>query len=115
MSKTNILNPNRYHGYAAQPPFFEGWYFKLISQDEKAKLAIIPGVYLADDPQKSHCFVQVFDSQAAIGRFHRYPLDQFYASRESFDISVGPNHFSQDEINLAIDDLLRSPIPRWGS
>lgn len=105
---SNILHPNRYHGFNAKPPFFEGWYYKLISADEKTRFAIIPGVYLAQDPQKSHCFVQVFDSEADEVRFHRYPYEDFNASRNAFEIAVGPNYFSADKIELAINDDLGS-------
>ena len=38
-----ILNPSTYHGTRQKPPFFEGWYFKMVSADEKHKIAIIPG------------------------------------------------------------------------
>lgn len=106
MGFTQILHPNRYHGFSAQPPFFEGWYYKLVSADEKTRLAIIPGVYLAQDPDKRHCFVQVFDSDAAEVRYHRYPYAAFQASRKSFAVTVGPNNFSKDQISLDIDDAL---------
>ena len=105
---SNILHPNRYHGFNAKPPFFEGWYYKLISADEKLRFAIIPGVYLAKDPQKSHSFVQVFDSEADEVRFHRYPYEDFKASRNAFEISVGPNYFSANKIEFKITDDLGS-------
>lgn len=104
MGLNNILRPNFFHGFSAKPPFFEGWYYKLVSADEKTRLAIIPGVYLAQDPEKSHAFVQVFDSNATEVRYHRYPYAAFQASRDSFEIQVGPNSFSRDVISLAIDD-----------
>lgn len=104
MGFTNILHPNRYHGFSARPPFFEGWYYKLISQDEQTRMAIIPGVYIARDPQKNHAFVQVFDSNTAEVRYHRYPFEAFSASRDAFEVSVGENRFSDNEISLSIDD-----------
>lgn len=106
MGFTNILHPNRYHGFSAQPPYFEGWYYKLVSADERNRLAVIPGVYLAQDPEKQHCFVQVFDSDAAVVRYHRYPYSAFQASRESFEVTVGPNTFTKERISLEIDDEL---------
>ncbi len=102
----NILHPDRYHGFTAKPPFFEGWYYKLVNADEGIRFAVIPGVYLAQDPNKSHCFVQVFDSEADEVRFHRYPFEEFKASRDNFEIFVGPNTFSAEQIVLAIDDSL---------
>jgi len=106
MPLRNILHPNRYHGFIAQPPFFEGWYYKLVSADETLRYAIIPGVYLSQNHAESHCFVQVFDSKADQVRFHRYPYDAFKPSPDSFEIIIGQNYFSADRIELGIDDDL---------
>jgi hypothetical protein len=100
----NTLHPDRYHGFSVQPPYFEGWYYKLVSADDNQQLAVIPGVYLAPDEDNSHCFVQVFDSTADEVRYHRYPIDAFQASQGSFEIRVGPNIFKRNVISLAIDD-----------
>ena len=104
MGFTNTLHPDRYHGFNKKPPYFEGWYYKLVSADEKVRMAIIPGVYLAPDQDKNHCFVQVFDSNAESVRYHRYPYAAFQAGRDSFEIQVGPNTFSRDAISLNIED-----------
>lgn len=103
---TNILHPNRYHGFHASAPFFEGWYYKLVSADERTRFVVIPGVYVAPDSENSHCFVQVFDSQADAVQFHRYPYEAFTASENSFEINIGPNYFSKNRIELSIDDEL---------
>jgi hypothetical protein len=103
---TNVLYPDRYHGFSAKPPYFEGWYYKLVSADENTRFVVIPGIYIAADPAKSHCFVQVFDSQADQVNFHRYPIDAFKASKNAFEIHVEDNVFTADHISLAIDDNL---------
>lgn len=103
---SNILHPSRYHGFDAKPPFFEGWYYKLVSKDHKHKYSIIPGVYLATEQNKSHCFVQVFNSEDDAVNYHRYPIDAFKAEKDRFEIQVGPNTFRSDQISLAIDDEL---------
>lgn len=105
---SNILHPARYHGIQAKPPFFEGWYYKMVSEDEQTRFVIIPGVYHATEASKSHSFVQVFDSQADQVRFHRYPFDAFKSARDSFEIFVDKNYFSAERISLAIDDDLGS-------
>jgi tocopherol cyclase len=106
MPLRNILHPNRYHGFVAHAPFFEGWYFKLVSADEAERFAIIPGVYLSEDYAERHCFIQVFDSKADQVRYHRYPFEAFKPSPDAFEIMLGPNYFSADRIELAIDDDL---------
>ena len=39
-----IRNPSAYHGNQNKRPFFEGWYHKLTTKDNRS-LAIIPGIY----------------------------------------------------------------------
>ena len=106
MATRNTLHPDRYHGFSKQPPYFEGWYYKLVSADEKTRLAIIPGVYLARDPAQNHCFVQVFDSNAALVRYHRYPYAAFRALPGAFEVHVGPNRFTRAAITLDVGDEL---------
>ena len=31
-----IRNPGIYHGFGKKPPFFEGWYYKIVSAVERA-------------------------------------------------------------------------------
>ena len=71
-----ILNPGTYHGTHQKPPFFEGWYFKLVSADEKNKIAIIPGVIQGED---KHAFVQVMDGSDGKTEYFTFPFDQFQA------------------------------------
>ena len=42
-----VMRPLAYHGEGKTGPFFEGWYFKLISADQRQRLSIIPGIYIA--------------------------------------------------------------------
>ncbi len=100
------LNPNMYHGFSAQPPFFEGWYYKLVSADQAHRFAVIPGVYISPEPDKRHCFIQVFNSELDQVRFHRYPYDAFKASPDGFEVLIGPNYFSASKVILEIDDDL---------
>ena len=67
-----ILNPSTYHGAHQKPPFFEGCYFKMVSVDEKHKIAIIPGVILGND---AHAFVQVIDGSDGSTEYFTFPID----------------------------------------
>ena len=55
------LHPEIYHGFHKKPPYFEGWYYKLISADEQHRYAIIPGIFHTQDRQQNHAFIQVLD------------------------------------------------------
>lgn len=98
------LHPEIYHGYHKSPPYFEGWYYKLVSADENTRYAVIPGIFHGQHGGNDHSFVQVLDGMTGTATYHEYPLDAFYADEEIFDVRVGPNHFRQDSISLNIDD-----------
>ena len=98
------LHPEGYHGDRRRPPFFEGWYAKLVSADQTARLAIIPGVFLSDDPARHHAFVQVLDGSTGAASYHRYPVTVFHGARDRFEVAVGPNRCSSHGLHLDIDD-----------
>ena len=93
-----ILNPSTYHGTDQKPPFFEGWYFKMVSADEKHKIAIIPGVILGKD---QHAFVQVIDGSDGKTEYFTFPFEQFQADFPEFRLAIGENQF--DSSHLAVN------------
>ena len=95
----NILQPGGYHGHNARAPFFEGWYFKLVSADENKRLAVIPGAILGQD---GHAFIQVLDGVTGDSAYHRFPLSEFNASQHGFLLQIGPNRFSMECIYLQL-------------
>ena len=98
-----ILHPDRYHGHGKEPPFFEGWYYKLVDAAEGRRYAIIPGVFLSHDPERQHAFVQVLDGRSGQSAYHRYPADVFWAAKDRFEIGIGPNRFTACEIALDLE------------
>jgi len=97
------LNPAMYHGYFKKPPFFEGWYFKLIDAPETQRFAIIPGVFLG---KNAHAFIQILDGNTAQSCYHRFESSDFWASTERFEVQVGKNVFTTDSLEIDIDDHL---------
>ena len=93
-----VLNPSTYHGTHQKPPFFEGWYFKMVSADEKSKIAIIPGVILGND---AHAFVQVIDGSNGHTEYFTFPIEQFQADFPHFRLAIGANQF--DASHLVVD------------
>lgn len=94
------MHPAMYHGHNRRPPFFEGWYYKLISAGGTERYAIIPGIILGSD---GHAFVQVLNGATGQSAYHRYPIEDFWASTKEFNITIGPNRFRRDQIHLDID------------
>ena len=99
----SIRRPAHYHGHGERSPFFEGWYFKLVAAGEQHRYAVIPGVFIGREPGVSHAFVQTLDGATGRTAHHRYSFEAFQATRDEFDIRVGPNHFRADRIELDID------------
>jgi hypothetical protein len=95
-----ILNPGTYHGNHQKPPFFEGWYYKLVSADEKNKIAIIPGVILGKD---EHAFVQVIDGSDGKTEYFTFPFDQFQADFPHFRLRIGENQFDSSHLAVNIE------------
>jgi tocopherol cyclase len=100
MSLHGTITPGMYHGFNKKPPFFEGWYYKMVSADEKHKIAVIPGVILGQD---AHSFVQVLDGVDGKTSYHEFPLEVFRADHSRFALEVGENRFDARRLSLAID------------
>jgi tocopherol cyclase len=98
----NIWRPEAYHGFGKKGPYFEGWYFKLVDAGEKHAHAVIPGVFIGEDPAESHCFVQTLDGLTGHTTYHRYPYESFRAAPDRFEIQVGPNRFTREAFSLEI-------------
>lgn len=94
------MRPAMYHGHGQRPPFFEGWYYKLVSADGDQRYAVIPGIILGDE---GHAFVQVLDGVSGQSDYHIYPSEAFWASRRTFEVHVGSNRFTDSTIVLDID------------
>jgi len=99
-----VMNPAWYHGHGKKPPFFEGWYFKLLNADETQRWAIIPGVFINEDVDKTHAFIQVLNGTTGKANYHQYPIEAFEATSNAFNLCIGKSHFLADKIELHIDD-----------
>lgn len=88
-----ILHPEAFHGEGAPAPFFEGWYLKLVTADQRRSLALIPGLFRGREPGSAHAFVQVVIPGAEAVRFERVPVEAFSAADDEFDVRVGASRF----------------------
>jgi len=102
---TGIMNPAVYHGHGRKAPFFEGWYYKLVSANGKERVAVIPAVFLG---KQGHAFIQVLDGVQGRMDYHSFPLQQFDAAREEFRVRIAENTFSMEGFSLDLD----SPVGR---
>lgn len=94
-----LFNSDMYHGWNKNKRYFEGWYYKLVSRDEKTAIAIIPGIAMNEHGEK-HAFIQVLDGKVLKAYYHKFPFEDFNASRKDFNTSIGDNKFSAHAISL---------------
>lgn len=99
----NVLHPEIYHGHQWRPPFFEGWYYKILDNGGDHRLAVIPGIFLSKKPSESHSFIQVLDGVSGQSYYQSYPKEAFHASREVFEITIGTSTFTADRLQLDLD------------
>jgi tocopherol cyclase len=101
-----IFHPEAFHGEGKTSDFFEGWYVKLVSADQKQRWAVIPGVFLGQDGGKrSEAFIQVLDGSSGRSWYHRFELNEFEAANDRFEVRIGNNHFSAAGATLDLPQL----------
>ena len=103
----SVLHPDGYHGAHERAGFFEGWYVKLVSGDRSARIAVIPGIFLglADSAGRhDEAFVQVLDGITGRSWYERYDASDFHAETDRFDVTIGPNRFSAEGVQLDLPE-----------
>jgi hypothetical protein len=101
-----VLKPAGYHGHGKHSKYFEGWYVKLVDAHQDARLAVIPGVFLAPEEDGPHeAFVQVLDGRSGRSWYVPYPMSEFTAHPEHFAIQIGPNRFSTGGVVLDLPEV----------
>ena len=100
----SIWNPDQFQGWGRTSRYFEGWYFKLVSADERHAMAFIPGISMGADGD-SHAFIQVMDGKACKAEYHRFDAADFRPSKQGFEVMVGNNFFSSKKIILDLPGI----------
>jgi tocopherol cyclase len=96
-----LKNPILFQGRGKSKGYFEGWYFKQVSDDLKTTISFIPGISM--DEKDPHSFIQciyVKDAEVIKTEYFRYGVHEFHSTDEPFTITIGENLFSNKEINL---------------
>jgi hypothetical protein len=102
-----IIEPMLLQGNLNKKNYFEGWYFKLTSEDKKNAISFIPGISLFRGDE--HCFVQYIlksrdlnNKESIITGYLRFPIDYFYYKEEVYSLEVGKNTFGKSGISISI-------------
>jgi len=98
-----MRNPDLYHGNRVKRNFFEGWYFKLVDENNNNAISIIPGIFKGNKKQYSHSFIQVLDGNNVDYRYLKFESNLFNANSNEFKISIDNNMFSLEGIHIDIE------------
>ncbi len=96
-------NPSIFQGNLNRRNYFEGWYFKLVSADEKNVFVFIPGISFEKN-KKGHCFIQFFNVSTGESKYFNFPMWDFSYSEDKFEVKIANNIFSKDFIDININD-----------
>lgn len=99
-----IYNPAVFQGSLRRKRYFEGWYFKMISDDDY-RFAIIPGISITGrDNPSNHSFIQVIYGDPLKTRYLTFPLKDFKYRTGDFAISIRKNHFNLRGMDIDIKE-----------
>ncbi len=82
-------------------PYFEGWYFKVVTQDQKRMFAWIPSIAFTDEKTG---YIQVLDSDVKTTDTVEFPISSVSFPDRSF-IQLGDNSFKEDQICLNLKTI----------
>lgn len=97
-----IWNPDWFQGNHQKKNYFEGWYFKTVSENGGHSMAFIPGISV--NGTDSHSFVQAINGKTGQTWYFRFPLEAFNFSGKGFSVRVGPNFFSEKGLELDLQN-----------
>jgi tocopherol cyclase len=92
-----IFHPEIFQGSLNGKNYFEGWYFKHVSENADDAFAVIPGISLSDD---THAFIQYNEGRAGRSSYFRYDLSEFSFDRKKLVIKIGNSVFTEDGVSL---------------
>lgn len=97
-----IYNPHWFQGNTRRQQYFEGWYFKNVSNGGEHCWSFIPGISLVKDD--AHAFVQAINGNSGETCYFRFPASEFLFANEGFRVQIGNNYFSDQHIILDLDN-----------
>ncbi|MFB6341219.1 tocopherol cyclase family protein [Saccharicrinis sp. FJH62] len=105
LSKFSVLfHPERYQGIGKTKRYFEGWYYKLITANEKKAIAVIPGVAM-DKKGTRHGFIQVLDGKENSSEYYKFDYSAFSYKTDRFEIQLGSNLFTPQSLVLDMPEI----------
>ncbi|NND31486.1 MAG: hypothetical protein HKN76_02765, partial [Saprospiraceae bacterium] len=98
-----IWHPAMFQGWGKKSNYFEGWYYKIVTADQRHAYAIIPGIALHHGDR--HAFIQTMDGIAKTAEYTRFDLSAFDPNAQMFAVSIGDNKFSSSDISIDLPHI----------
>lgn len=99
-----LWHPDRFHGWGRRRSYFEGWYYKLVTEQGRRAVAIIPGISY-DQAGQGHAFIQWMDGTEGKAYYHEFPVSAFRPAKDRFQLALGDNLFSARELRVRLPAL----------
>jgi len=99
-----LWHPECYHGWGRSKRFFEGWYYKVVSENQMHALAIIPGIAMDENGQKQS-FIQVLDGKNLNASYHKFEAKEFQPNPKKHALKIQRNFFSKNKLKLDLPHL----------
>ena len=113
-----LWHPEYYHGWKKTKRFFEGWYYKVISENQKHAFAIIPGISMDKNGQKQ-AFIQVLDGKNLKATYHKFDVKEFEPTQKKHELKIQNNFFSENKLILDLPhikgELLFENLTPWSN
>jgi tocopherol cyclase len=95
----SLFNPEQFQGWNRNKNYFEGWYYKIVSNDEQFAFAIIPGIAI-DHQGNRQAFIQILDGKKRTAKYHKFEAESFSSAKKQFEISIHENFFSGSRLSV---------------
>ena len=113
-----LWHPEYYHGWKKTKCFFEGWYYKIISENQKHAFAIIPGISMDKNGLKQ-AFIQVLDGRSLKATYHKFDVKEFQPTQKKHELKIQNNFFSENKLILDLPhikgELLFENLTPWSN
>ena len=95
MNIFRLWKPESFQGSKRIKEYFEGWYIKCVDKENKRSIALIPGISIDKDGNKT-AFIQYIDSRFKDAKYITFPYESFKWSKNQFEISIVDNKLSDE-------------------
>lgn len=107
------FSPARYHGKPSSRPYFEGWYFKHTCKN--GVFVAIPGLFRGVESNEDIAFIQLIYGSMPKSYFLAFPAAAFSCHPQRFELCIGDNCFSAQEIKLNLPEIGLTAHLRYSS